>query len=129
MNGGIMDIIVPTLALDQDALKEALRECGKVFVREARLLLNQGGDGLPHTHTGLLERKLKWSVKAKGTVLSLTAKADVRYATALFTGSTRHGMTVKPRPLFDVALDRCKPQFEQIIANHLGIQPLTEKPL
>lgn len=33
-----MDIIVPTLALDQDALKEALKECGKVFVREARLL-------------------------------------------------------------------------------------------
>ncbi|MBF0892712.1 hypothetical protein HKD28_15070 [Gluconobacter sp. LMG 1744] len=116
-----MDIIVPTLRLDQDDLKAALKECGKVFVMEARLLLNQGGSDIPHTETGLLERKLKWTVRTRGSVLTLVAKADVRYATALFMGSKRGGHVVKPRPLFDVAMERCEPRFKEIIAKHLNI--------
>ena len=116
-----MDIIVPTLALDQDALKLAFKECGRVFVREARLLLNQQGDGLPHTATGYLASHLKWSVRQKGSVLSLVARADARYATALFAGSVRHGYQVKARPLFDVVLERCEAKFRAIIASHLNI--------
>jgi hypothetical protein len=111
-----MDIIVPTLALDQDALKLAFKERGRVFVREARPLLNQQGDGLPHTETGYLACHLKWTVRQKGSALFLLARADARYATALFAGSVRHGHQVKARPLFDVTLGRCEAKFRSIIA-------------
>ena len=114
------------LQLNQDDLKKAFRAIGKAFVLECRLLLNQHSDdpNLPHTETGQLARSLKFSVRSKKGEVWLKVKADTRYATALFQGSTRkNGKVVHTRPLFDIVMDRIKPRMNDIIRKAISLQP------
>ena len=119
------------LQLDEDQLKKALRLIGKEFIKEARLLLNQPDlspdNSLPHTETGTLARSLKASVRQQRGVIWLRIIADTRYATALFSGSTRENkegvmVQVRGRPLFEIVMDRLKPRMQQIISDSLVLK-------
>ena len=112
-----VNLVVPdALALDQDALKAALKQCGKLFQKTARMLINSGLPDMPHNRTGLLSKSIGFRVSSKKGVLTLTVIDKTRYATALFAGSTRkNGVKVKGSPLFDETMKRCRPKMEKIL--------------
>lgn len=102
------------IKLDQGVkldLQDALRMIGRLFIKECRLVLNSHLADMPHTDTGLLARSLKVSIK--NDTVKITA--GVRYATALFMGSDRHGHKIAGKPLFDFVMERIQPEIKQII--------------
>ena len=109
------------IKLDQGVrldLKDALKLIGKLFVRECRLVMNSHLADMPHNDTGLLARSLKVSIK--NDTVKITA--GVRYATALFMGSDRHGHKIAGKPLFDYVLDRIQPEIKRIIEQSAVIE-------
>ena len=102
------------IKLDQGVrldLKDALKLIGKLFVRECRLVMNSHLADMPHNDTGLLARSLRVSIK--NDTVKITA--GVRYATALFMGSDRHGHKIAGKSLFDYVLERIQPEIKRII--------------
>lgn len=124
------------LQLNDDDLKKAFRSIGKLFVRECRLLLNSSSistddmseaeqAALPHNITGQLANSLKFTVRSKKGAVWLKISANTRYATALFAGSTRKdGTKVAARPLFDIVMDRIKPNINSEIRKAILIIPV-----
>lgn len=104
------------IGLNEDQIKQLLKELGRLFVRECRLVLNShlSEEDLPVSITGELARSISARV-SKDNVLKITART--RYATSLFTGSVRHnGVQVKGRPLFDFVMARLSGRIQQLIS-------------